>query len=105
MTRVVVVQLWTGPVVVQRLGPVERVDDLTDAQVAQALRRVDAFDDEMDAEARRERLRGWPTQADLDAISVAYLPWNDGARPNVRVMEVMPNVSGSRLGAAGSVPL
>lgn len=28
-----------------------------------------------------------PTQAELDEIAVAWLPWNDTVMPNVRVME------------------
>lgn len=43
-----------------------------------------------------------PTPEELDALAVAYLPWNDGVKPNVRVLEEMP--FRNRLGAAGTVP-
>ncbi len=69
MTRVVVVNLWTGAREVSRLGPGDPD----------------------------------PTQAELDSIAVAWMPWNDGVRPTVRVLEAASMPGWSR-GPAGSVP-
>jgi len=46
-----------------------------------------------------------PTPAELDAVAVAYIPWNDGVKPNVRVLAVskLPWMH-EAMGPAGSVP-
>ncbi len=44
-----------------------------------------------------------PTQADLDAIAVAWTASNDGVRPAVRVLQ-QSSLPGRSLGPAGSVP-
>ena len=74
MIRTVIVQLWTGPQIVKRLGS-------SDPN---------------------------PTQAELDAIAVAWTAWNEGVRPVVRVVEQvrLPALRGvgGAAGPAGSVP-
>jgi len=43
-----------------------------------------------------------PTQAELDQIATNIVPWNDGIRPDVRVIETSSIPGG--WGTAGSTP-
>jgi len=79
----VVVELWTGALVVRRLGPAAEVDV--------GGQRV-PFDD-----LSPEQLASY-----LDEFAVAFVPANDGVMPRVRVMERFGLPTG--FGAAGSVP-
>lgn len=99
--RTVIVELWSGTRVLARLGPTVV---LTDAQVTRRLRGLGLRDSIPDtAEARLERLTGYPTDADLRALERVYTPDNDGVRPVARVLESV-TTPGLSLGAPGSVP-
>ncbi len=101
MTRDVVVQLWTGARLAQRLRfTAADVDTMSDVEVAKQLRALGVPLPATVVE-QRARLKGWPTQADLDAIATAWLPWNDGVLPVVRVLEAAPF---GRRRAAGGTP-
>lgn len=105
--RAVVVNLWTGAVVVRRLGPENvrpaRAAAMSEVDVAKALRAYDVAFAGLTVAQMRDRLIAFPTQADLDAIAVAWTPWNDGAMPTVRVLESASIPARSR-GPAGTVP-
>ena len=58
------------------------VDAMTDTDVRLALRKLNVATTDLDTDARRERLKAWPTIEDLDAMATAWTPCNDGVRPS-----------------------
>jgi hypothetical protein len=104
--RTVIVELWTGALAVQRFGPavtVEQLAVLTDADVLARLQAVGASAIPATAEGRRERLAGYPTPADLDAVASDWTSANDGVKPTVRVLEQAPHFKRMTAGA-GAIP-
>lgn len=102
MTRTIVVERWTGMSVVAELRfTAAQVDVMSDDVVTKHLRTLSVAAPATEVE-RRARLKEFPTQADLDAIAVAWIPWNDGVRPVVRVLET--DIPRSSLVRAGTVP-
>lgn len=89
MIRDVVVTMWDGPHRVHRLlfAP-EDVDTMDDVQVQRGLRKLGVSPLPATVLEQRARLKGWPTQADVDAIATAWTGANDGVRPVVRVLEL-----------------
>ena len=99
--RDVVVELFAGALLAHRLPSVDAIATLTDAQVAKELNAVNALSAVMTPAERRARLLAYPTQADLDAVATTWMPWGEGVRPVVRVVERFPF---SRSRPAGTVP-